>query len=436
MAQNKDNKEAEKLRNEGNVFFKHNKHFDALLKYNESLCRSENGSVNIPLAYANRSAVFMELKMYEKCLKNIQQAKDAGYPQDKMETLNSRNERASLMLTKSFPAAPQESDPFKFIHLSYPANPKNPEIVDRLELAENEKYGRHIIASKDLKAGDVIAIEKHAVKILHHDLLKKMPKDHIYYQFCAHCLDTNKLDLIQCDGCVKSKSLHSFHLLLLNSFLLLAMYCSDECKKRHYEESHRYECAISDKLHNLPNSMALTLNVFFKGLAACDDSIDELEKLVAGHLYGKEKSSVFDFDFTNMSDKEAAKANLLIILSGAAHTLTNQQRTIFLSETISVLESQSIGYKLLATHRSFLEAFMLKVFSINLINVYSLKKPDLDPLRASEGLSSIGNGNSLFSSLISHSCAPNIATANVGDKCVIIMIEPIKKGDQVFITYG
>jgi len=154
MASNKDNAIADKLRNYGNTFFKQGRYFDALIKYNESLCRAETGSANIALAYANRSAVFMELKMYEKCLKNIQQAKDAGYPQGKIHNLNDRYERATTLMAESHPAttaaAQAENDPFQFYKLSYPAHPKNPDIVNCVKLAENAKYGRHIIASKDL----------------------------------------------------------------------------------------------------------------------------------------------------------------------------------------------------------------------------------------------------------------------------------------------
>jgi len=206
MAQYKDNTFAEKLRNEGNVFFKQGKYFDALIKYNESLCLSKIGSVNIALAYANRSAVFMALKMYEKCLKNIQQAIDAGYPQEKIPTLNNRKERATKGLDES-PPAPKQSDPFEFIKLSYPAHPMNPEIAECLELAENEKYGRHIIANRDLKAGDVIAIEKHSLKVEYSVPSSTSESANVYYQFCAHCFQTNKMDLIPCDGCTSSKLL-------------------------------------------------------------------------------------------------------------------------------------------------------------------------------------------------------------------------------------
>jgi len=209
MAQNKDNTIADKLRNNGNTFFKKGKYFDALIKYNESLCRAEIGSENMAFAYANRSAVFMELKMYEKCLKNIQQAKDAGYPQAKIQNLNDRYERATTLIAESHPAttaaAQAENDPFQFYKLSYPAHPKNPDIVNCVEYAENKKYGRHIIASKDLKAGDVIAIEKHFVKVFYQVPKNEAAYKHILYQYCAYCLNTNKIDLIPCDGCTTSK---------------------------------------------------------------------------------------------------------------------------------------------------------------------------------------------------------------------------------------
>jgi len=53
-----------------------------------------------------------------------------------------------------------------------------------------------------------------------------------------------------------------------------------------------------------------------------------------------------------------------------------------------------------------------------------------------EGLTFIGDGNSLFSSLISHSCAPNVAYGFIGNKSIILVIESIKKGAQICTTYG
>ena len=72
---------ADECRNAGNKLYCERNFFEALLKYNESLCFAMEGSEAVGLAYANRSAVYFELRLYEKCIRNIELAKLSGYPQ-------------------------------------------------------------------------------------------------------------------------------------------------------------------------------------------------------------------------------------------------------------------------------------------------------------------------------------------------------------------
>src|ERR1700753_3100604 len=68
-----------KLRNEGNILFERKLWSAAMEKYNESLCFAEIGTENVSLIFANRSTCFLRLKMYEKCLNDIELAKKANY---------------------------------------------------------------------------------------------------------------------------------------------------------------------------------------------------------------------------------------------------------------------------------------------------------------------------------------------------------------------
>lgn len=67
-----------KYRSEGNSFFIRKEYQKAMEMYNKSLCFAKDASENISLACANRSACFMELKMYEECLIDIELAIQAG----------------------------------------------------------------------------------------------------------------------------------------------------------------------------------------------------------------------------------------------------------------------------------------------------------------------------------------------------------------------
>ena len=90
----KSNERAEKARSDGNKLYVERNFFDALLKYNESASHALKGEA-LGLAYANRSAVYFEMKLFEKCMKNIELAKLNGYPKTNFATLAKRAEKCT-----------------------------------------------------------------------------------------------------------------------------------------------------------------------------------------------------------------------------------------------------------------------------------------------------------------------------------------------------
>lgn len=185
-------KTAENFRNDGNLLFSNKKFHDALVAYNESLCYAEPKDVS--LAYANRSAVYLEAKLFDECLENIKLARDHKYPEEKVQKLNDREQKCKKLM-KMHEKDP-EDDPWNFFKLSHSPNKKLPFIVNCLELCESEKYGRYLVTKKNLKTGDVIAIEEPFYKFIDNE---------VYHSRCANCLKSNNLNLIPCEMCTKSK---------------------------------------------------------------------------------------------------------------------------------------------------------------------------------------------------------------------------------------
>ena len=190
----KSNENSERHRKSGNKHFDRGEFYEALLSYNSSICHAELDSRTLALAYGNRSAVYFKAFMYDKCLENIELAKASGFPRDKMSKLRKREQDCNDMIVDH--GSGFCFDPWSFFKLSYPTHKKIPFIVNHLELKENEKYGRHIITSYDLSAGDIIAIEEPLFKSLNHDARQS----HCYY-----CLKSNKLSLIPCPSCSSGK---------------------------------------------------------------------------------------------------------------------------------------------------------------------------------------------------------------------------------------
>ncbi|KAJ6641170.1 SET and MYND domain-containing protein 4 [Pseudolycoriella hygida] len=196
----KSHERAEQARKEGNKCFVVKSYFDALLKYNESLCYAERGSEAIALNYANRSAVYYELKLFEKSLQNIELARQNGYPTKNIQILEKRAEKC-LQQIETGNEIKKDDDPFDFIKLSDEVNVNLPFVSKSLELRRSEKFGRYIVANRDLSVGEIVAIEKPHFKIIKSDGRYAGCDGVNKFQRCALCLKSNLLDLIPCTNC-------------------------------------------------------------------------------------------------------------------------------------------------------------------------------------------------------------------------------------------
>ncbi|KAL7024663.1 hypothetical protein ACKWTF_013150 [Chironomus riparius] len=397
-----------KLREIGNKFYADKNFFDAILKYNESLCYAENGSDNMGLAYANRSAVYFEMKLYEKSLRNIELARANNYPEKNYEILKKRESKCQELMKNSLKTATDLS----FFKLSYEPNKDYPSIANCLKLKSDKKYGRHIITNKALAVGDVIAIEEPVCTVLQEEFL---------YQRCSHCLKSNLLDLMPCSLCCQ------------------VMFCSNICLQNAYNSYHRFECPVSAIITTsfLNANMRMALRTFFCALAIFDDS---LEKLMT-FLTENNLNSILDCKAElNFKQKILAINSLIfdesidvnVILFDELFQLNDKLKEMWIS------------------HRDEIITFLKKhtqIGSLNYHEIYGwpLKKgglydPEMENFKGTlayrRGVSSFANGSYLFCSLVNHSCAPNVAKVFIDDKIIMIVQRPIKAGSQIFDNYG
>lgn len=200
----KNNENAASCRAEGNKFYSQKEFIDALVKYNESLCHSSSNSEAMGLAYANRSAVYFEMKMFEKCLKNIEIAKSCGYPKNKLKILENRVVKCEEGIKDGNELKCNENETEEFLKLSHEANDRLPFVVKCLEMRKSKNFGRFIVTSQDLKVGEILAIEEPHFKILKSDSRYESCQEMNKYQRCAVCLKDNFMDLIPCPTCTSS----------------------------------------------------------------------------------------------------------------------------------------------------------------------------------------------------------------------------------------
>lgn len=191
MCTGKSNETADEYLAEGKVFLESKDYLKALICYNQSLCYAEKSSESMALAFTGRSNVYFENKLYSQCLSNINNALECDCPEEEMEQMMPRMTQC-LELKKNQGNVHMENEcSFK---LTYPSNPKIPYIADCLEIQTSEKYGKYITTNRDLKVGDIIAIEDPFWKFI--NLLSTEQ-----YQRCTNCLKHNLMDLIACTCC-------------------------------------------------------------------------------------------------------------------------------------------------------------------------------------------------------------------------------------------
>lgn len=84
-----------------------------------------------------------------------------------------------------------------------------------LSLHYNKEYGRHVLATRDIKSGEILAVEKGFV----------CPRVNKIYLACSYCLNL-AWNGIPCAHCV------------------YAVYCSEKCKTKAWEDYHDIECKL------------------------------------------------------------------------------------------------------------------------------------------------------------------------------------------------
>lgn len=142
----KNNTKSSYYRKMGNKKLEKEEWLDAMSLYNQSLCYAEIDSENVSLAYANRSACFFHLKMYDKCLVDIDLAKQAN-PMNLMPDLDKRH-KDCLQLMETFESEDK---------LSYEADKRFPGMANVLEIRCDKRFGRHIIAKVNKIVMEMVA---------------------------------------------------------------------------------------------------------------------------------------------------------------------------------------------------------------------------------------------------------------------------------------
>ena len=373
------------------------------------------------MAYANRSAVYFECKLYEICLENIELALNYNYPKNQLPNLTARKEKCLKFLSgevaddhplkKAF--AVEESLEKKFdLKLSYEPHPQFPFMISSLQMNKDSESGRKFVSSNiDLKPGDVIAVEDGFLKTASNVVMNLLP-----YQHCRECFSENLLNLRPCEFCV------------------LNMYCSEKCRGN-MQEFHQHRCDLVTSLIGYVNPTYAACKLFSHALGHFE-TIENLKSFIEST--DGTTSTMFDFDFAEPTKDRENYLKLIInsMPQGWKEWKIPDGQMKAVNHYIDIFFAETELKKLWAKHKTFIKAFIVRAFKIEMTQKLTLTGFAVDEKNNAEGIERVkfGTTGSAFSGLfhaMNHSCCTNTDRLPMNGKIYIIMMRPVKAGQEL-----
>lgn len=397
----KDELLAKQHREEGKKLFAKKTYVEAMQEFNRCLMFAPHGSEEAALAYANRSACFFHLNMFQECLVDIEQAKKSNYPTNLIDKLKTRATKCKTLLEK------KDVKPVLFTirepSLTFEEHEKFQGVANCLEIKRNDKIGRHVVTTRDLEIGQTILVER-PYSIVATDF-SAQNRDR-----CFQCF-RKWSNFISCYNC------------------LVGSYCNENCMAKSF---HKLICNLEIS-SNDREKCELVVKTFYKTNAAFAD-VDVLMSTV--NLMLK------DHDVPD--DLTTAQRNFCFLFQlGQNHEKhSHQQSKKFTSIStaiyVKIAQFQDFNEKFVTNkHRCFAQHLILHLFYTveHAIELHEHIRNDSKSILASYSFEHYASGLYPVGCWINHSCVPNVCWFSVDDRLICKVIWPIKKGEQIFRSY-
>ncbi|XP_055322500.1 uncharacterized protein LOC129578250 [Sitodiplosis mosellana] len=368
---------SQRLREKGNDYFVRKDYFAAMKLYNQALCFAENGSEQLSYAYSNRSSCFFRLKLYSKCLVDIELALQSNCAQQLIPKLNDRKAKCLEVLDEELSYfAPK---------LSHEPDERFPCMVKVLEMQQNVEFGREIVATADIPAGKTIMVEDGFAAGLYGEAGVN----------CDICY-SSYTNLIPCYTCTRS------------------MFCFGKCDKNDF---HFVECGLRwkpqgpfDYRYSVVRSIVFALKTF--------TNVDDLMEFAASAIM----SDQFELPDSMLDDKAKYnvffrnfKSNFPGWSEGHQHGIQSVYEGLisheFISQKFPTKRKERFLQHLISHHIQARRRMM---------TINCTMQKGFTPL--------IG----LYFNL---SCTPNATLLFSDSGSYVLTIRPIKSGEQLFVHY-
>ena len=214
-----------------------------------SVATAPPGSEDLAQAYAQRSKLLLHLRKYRECNEDIIRAFEITTSNALKVELHCRMAECSIAQNKGVARSileeaemclakvdPQEANIYHLVnkfkrtkamleerldlHLDpQPVDRRTPALptTSAVRIKYSMKYGRHLVAARDIHPGELVLVEPV------HAAIKNIKLD--LFRMCYHCLSMS-WTLLPCDNCDE------------------VLFCSDACKQEAMAKYHDVECPI------------------------------------------------------------------------------------------------------------------------------------------------------------------------------------------------
>ncbi|XP_055326476.1 SET and MYND domain-containing protein 4-like [Sitodiplosis mosellana] len=377
----KDNEKSLESRTRGNEIFAAKNWEDAMEHYNQSLRNAEVGSENVALAYSNRSACFFYMQMYDEALVDIELAKKENLPYRLLPKLQERRQKC-LELANTVQRMPEYQP-----KLDYEPNKQFPCLANLVKIEQNDEFGRYLVANSDIPKGKTILLEEH------------FAVSHIEdFSICYTCYRATFSNYLACEHCTN------------------VMFCSVECKNRN--KTHEWECGtffgmrfFNDvKIQKFLHRTRLIVQTILTAVTTFPN-VETLMQFVENTL--REDPDKLP---TSMHDN-VSKYHFFFKLK---------------KRMVNPLDGVKRVYQwimLLPKIRALFDNVEKQHFLMHLIAHHSLIV-DTNSIGSKES----SNVNIVFS-MFNHCCEPNVKESSSEKITYCTTSRPVKKGEQLFISY-
>jgi len=295
-----------------------------------------------------------------------------------------------------------------FFKLSYPAHEKTPFLANCVELRENKKYGRGLFATRDLKPGDVIAVDESFVKALNR---------REFHKRCTNCLEVRSMNLMPCSGCVS------------------AMFCSKKCQDEAMEKFHQFECPHLDSFELFNcfkpiNDFASLSRTFFEARHAAG-GLDKLKAICADKEI--QQKTFFDYDLSKDNNPSLELNQFLAAIGQISLSIDSEVPVNLLDKTVINRWINQQPFR--SVWKTPDEKKDVKQILMQLCDLYQTIFKEFSGPKLEE-VTMFGSSVNLVMPYFNYSCAPNVSHNLAGNQLVHIVDFPIKKGEAILQSFG